>query len=91
MECVLTWSVLYTFSHVLKYYIKHICALEIWMLLVLMLRCNIFVQVDEDSDRLVTDPLQQDPDSVHDEREAPKLHKTSRNMLLNAMDSDEDE
>ena len=61
------------------------------MLLVLMLRCNIFVQVDEDSDRLVTDPLQQDPDSVHDEREAPKLHKGSRNMLLSAMDSDEDE
>lgn len=61
------------------------------MLLVLMLRCNIFLQVDEDSDRLVTDALQQDPDSVHDEREAPKLHKGSRNMLLNAMDSDEDE
>lgn len=49
------------------------------------------MQVDEDSDRLVTDALQQDPDSVHDEREAPKLHKGSRNMLLNAMDSDEDE
>lgn len=33
----------YIFSHiVLKYYIKHICALEIWMLLVLMLGCNYF-------------------------------------------------
>lgn len=50
-----------------------------------------FLQVDEDSDRLVTDAVQQDPDSVHDEREAPKLHKGSRNMLLNAMDSDKDE
>lgn len=48
---------------------------------------NIYVQVDEGSDRLATDALQQESDVVH---EAPKLHKGARKALLNAMDSDED-